>query len=88
MNYNILLLRALSLKNIFHIFSSYSREVRWFDDEDAAEEIVYNFTAAVVPNDMPLDIYGRLNDANVEIFEYEKGSKASRAEAMQKASAM
>ena len=47
-----------------------------------------DFTAAVVPNDIPLDVESRLKDAGVEVFEYEKGDKASRAEAMQKASQM
>lgn len=47
-----------------------------------------DFTAAVVPNDIPLDVESRLKDAGVEVIEYEKGDNASRAEAMQKASAM
>ena len=61
---------------------------RYFETKFERPLQLSDFTAAVVPNDMPMDIYGRLKDANVEIFEYEKGSKASRAEAMQKASAM
>jgi hypothetical protein len=34
-----------------------------------------------------MDVWGRLNDAKVKIFEYEKGNSNSRAEAMQKATA-
>ena len=47
-----------------------------------------DFTAAVVPNDIPSDVESRLKDAGVEVIEYEKGDNASRAEAMQKASQM
>ena len=47
-----------------------------------------DFTAAVVPNDIPSDVGSRLKDAGVEVIEYEKGDNASRAEAMQKASQM
>ena len=45
---NMLMLRLLRVKNIFHIFSSYSREVRWFTDEAAAEEIVADFAGYIV----------------------------------------
>ena len=41
-----------------------------------------------MPNDIPLDVESRLKDAGVEVIEYEKGDNTSRAEAMQKASAM
>ena len=61
---------------------------RYFETKFERPLQLSDFTAAVVPNDIPLDVESRLKDANVEIFEYEKGDNASRAEAMQKASQM
>ena len=59
---------------------------RYFETKFERPLQLSDFVAAVVPNDMPMDVYGRLKEANVEIFEYEKGNNNSRAEAMQKAS--
>ena len=61
---------------------------RYFETKFERPLQLSDFTAAVVPNDIPLDIESRLKDANVEVIEYEKGDNASRAEAMQKASEM
>ena len=61
---------------------------RYFETKFERPLQLSDFTAAVVPNDIPLDVESRLKDAGVEVIEYEKGDKASRAEAMQKASAM
>ena len=61
---------------------------RYFETKFERPLQLSDFVAAVVPNDVPMDVYGRLSDANVEIFEYEKGDSNSRAEAMQKASAV
>lgn len=59
---------------------------RYFETKFERPLQLSDFVAAVVPNDIPLDVESRLKDANVEIFEYEKGNSNSRAEAMQKAS--
>lgn len=61
---------------------------RYFETKFERPLQLSDFVAAVVPNDIPLDVESRLRDANVEIFEYEKGDSNSRAEAMQKASAV
>ena len=61
---------------------------RYFETKFERPLQLSDFTAAVVPNDIPLDVESRLKDAGVEVIEYEKGDNASRAEAMQKASAM
>lgn len=61
---------------------------RYFETKFERPLQISDFTAAVVPNDIPLDVESRLKDAGVEVIEYEKGDNASRAEAMQKASAM
>lgn len=61
---------------------------RYFETKFERPLQLSDFVAAVVPNDMPMDVYGRFKDANVEMFEYEKGNNNSRAEAMQKASEM
>ena len=61
---------------------------RYFETKFERPLQLSDFTAAVVPNDMPLDVESRLKDAGVEVIEYEKGDNDSRAEAMQKASAM
>ena len=61
---------------------------RYFETKFERPLQLSDFTAAVVPNDIPLDVESRLKDANVEVIEYEKGDNASRAEAMQKASQM
>lgn len=61
---------------------------RYFETKFERPLQLRDFTAAVVPNDIPLDVESRLKDAGVEVIEYEKGNNASRAEAMQKASAM
>lgn len=61
---------------------------RYFETKFERPLQLRDFTAAVVPNDIPLDVESRLKDAGVEVIEYEKGDNASRAEAMQKASAM
>ena len=61
---------------------------RYFETKFERPLQLGDFTAAVVPNDIPLDVESRLKDAGVEVIEYEKGDNASRAEAMQKASAM
>ena len=61
---------------------------RYFETKFERPLQLSDFTAAVVPNDIPLDVESRLKDAGVEVFEYEKGDNASRAKAMQKASAM
>ncbi|MBR5585139.1 MAG: hypothetical protein IKW36_02730 [Alistipes sp.] len=61
---------------------------RYFETKFERPLQLNDFTAAVVPNDIPLDVESRLKDAGVEVIEYEKGDNASRAEAMQKASAM
>ena len=61
---------------------------RYFETKFERPLQLSDFVAAVVPNDVPMDVYGRLSDAKVEIFEYEKGDSNSRAEAMQKASAV
>ena len=61
---------------------------RYFETKFERPLQLSDFTAAVVPNDIPLDVESRLKDANVEVIEYEKGDNASRAEAMQKASEM
>ena len=60
---------------------------RYFETKFERPLQLSDFTAAVVPNDIPLDVESRLKDAGVEVIEYEKGDNASRAEAMQKASA-
>ncbi|MBO7313547.1 MAG: hypothetical protein J6U48_04905 [Alistipes sp.] len=59
---------------------------RYFETKFERPLQLSDFVAAVVPNDVPMDVYGSLKEANVEIFEYEKGDNNSRAEAMQKAS--
>ena len=59
---------------------------RYFETKFERPLQLSDFVAAVVPNDMPMDVYGRLKEANVGIFEYEKGNNNSRAEAMRKAS--
>ena len=59
---------------------------RYFETKFERPLQLSDFTAAVVPNDIPLDVESRLKDAGVEVIEYEKGDNASRAEAMQKAS--
>lgn len=59
---------------------------RYFETKFERPLQLSDFVAAVVPNDVPMDVYGRLKEANVEIFEYDKGNNNSRAEAMQKAS--
>ena len=61
---------------------------RYFETKFERPLQLSDFTAAVVPNDIPLDVESRLKDAGVEVIEYEKGDNASRAEAMQKASQM
>ena len=61
---------------------------RYFETKFERPLQLSDFTAAVVPNDIPLDVESRLKDAGVEVIEYEKGDNTSRAEAMQKASAM
>ena len=61
---------------------------RYFETKFERPLQLSDFTAAVVPNDIPIDVESRLKDAGVEVIEYEKGDNASRAEAMQKASAM
>ena len=61
---------------------------RYFETKFERPLQLSDFTAAVVPNDIPLDVESRLKDAGVEVIEYEKGNNASRAEAMQEASAM
>ena len=61
---------------------------RYFETKFERPLQLNEFVAAVVPNDIPLDVEARLRDAGVEVIEYEKGDNASRAEAMQKASAM
>lgn len=61
---------------------------RYFETKFERPLQLRDFTAAVVPNDIPLDVESRLKDAGVEVIEYEKGDNASRAEAMQKASQM
>lgn len=61
---------------------------RYFETKFERPLQLSDFTAAVVPNDIPLDVESRLKDAGVEVIEYEKGDNASRAEAMQKAAAM
>ena len=61
---------------------------RYFETKFERPLQLNDFTAAVVPNDIPLDVESRLKDAGVEVIEYEKGDNASRAEAIQKASAM
>ena len=61
---------------------------RYFETKFERPLQLGDFTAAVVPNDIPLDVESRLKDAGVEVIEYEKGDNTSRAEAMQKASAM
>lgn len=61
---------------------------RYFETKFERPLQLSDFVAAVVPNDIPLDVESRLRDANVGIFEYEKGDSNSRAEAMQKASAV
>ena len=61
---------------------------RYFETKFERPLQLNDFTAAVVPNDIPLDVESRLKDAGVEVIEYEKGDNASRAEAMQKALAM
>lgn len=60
---------------------------RYFETKFERPLQLNDFVAAVVPDDVPMDVWGRLNDANVKIFEYEKGNSNSRAEAMQKATA-
>ncbi len=60
---------------------------RYFETKFERPLQLNDFVAAVVPDDVPMDVWGRLNDANVKIFEYEKGNSDSRAEAMQKATA-
>jgi hypothetical protein len=60
---------------------------RYFETKFERPLQLNDFVAAVVPDDVPMDVWGRLNDANVKIFEYEKGNSKSRAEAMQKATA-
>lgn len=59
---------------------------RYFETKFERPLQLSDFVAAVVPNDIPLDVESRLRGANVEIFEYEKGNSNSRTEAMQKAS--
>lgn len=61
---------------------------RYFETKFERPLQLGDFVAAVVPNDMPNDVYGRLKDANVEIFEYNKDEEGSRRDAMQKASAL
>ena len=61
---------------------------RYFETKFERPLQLSDFTAAVVPNDIPLDVESRLKDAGVEVIEYEKGDNASRTEAMQKASGM
>ena len=61
---------------------------RYFETKFERPLQLSDFTAAVVPNDIPLDVESRLKDAGVEVIEYEKDNNTSRAEAMQKASAM
>lgn len=61
---------------------------RYFETKFERPLQLNDFTAAVVPNDIPLDVESRLKDAGVEVIEYEKDNNASRAEAMQKASQM
>ena len=60
---------------------------RYFETKFERPLQLNDFVAAVVPDDVPMDVWGRLNDAKVKIFEYEKGNSNSRAEAMQKATA-
>ena len=55
---------------------------RYFETKFERPLQLSDFVAAVVPNDMPMDVYGRLKDANIEIFEYDKNVESSRQEAL------
>jgi hypothetical protein len=44
------------------------------------------FAAAVIPDDLPNDLYGRLKDAGLRIVEYKRGDSAARKKALEIAS--
>jgi hypothetical protein len=44
------------------------------------------FASVVVPEDLPLDIYGALQRMGMNIYEYKRGDRASRREAVMRAS--
>jgi hypothetical protein len=43
------------------------------------------FAAAVVPDDLPLDLYGRLKDAGLRLVDYKRGDEADRKRALEEA---